>query len=54
METKAWPCTASGYDLIAPIGQGAQGLIWKAICSDSSFINHGKECAIKMMNLKLF
>jgi hypothetical protein len=54
METKAWPASASGYELIAPIGQGAQGLIWKAICCDPNFINNGKECAIKMMNLKLF
>ena len=54
METKAWPATASGYELIAPIGQGAQGLIWKAYCRDPNFSNHNKECAIKMMNLKLF
>lgn len=54
METHAWPASASGYELIAPIGQGAQGLIWKGICRDPNFSNHNKECAIKMMNLKLF
>lgn len=47
-----WPRAASGYELKAPVGQGAFGLVWKAEVKEGK--NKSKHVAIKVINLEQF
>lgn len=49
-----WPAKASGYKLIGPVGQGSFGLVWKAMCTDTSSPRNGSEVAIKIVDLEHF
>ena len=52
--TRQWPAKAEGYKLLAPVGQGAYGLVWKAKCIDPGSTKKDAIVAIKIIDLEHF
>lgn len=52
MEQSPWPLKAQHYKLIAPVGIGSFGLVWKAECIEGQ--NKKQDVAIKIIDLEQF